>query len=173
MPLTPKKKRFCEEYCVDSNGTQAAIRAGYSVRSAGQMAEQLLKKHEIQECIATLRKESTARVNVTIDRVVEEYAAIAFANTMKAVEVKAGKLLVKDPTTLPEQLQRAIASISPVQTKDGVFFKLTFFDKVRALDSLGKYLGMFSEFNGAIATLKTYGIHLRQTDEGWVVSDKE
>lgn len=54
--LTAKQDRFCDEYLIDCNGTQAAIRAGYSERTANRIASQLLAKREIQEAISERQK---------------------------------------------------------------------------------------------------------------------
>lgn len=60
---------FCREYLVDLNGTQAAIRAGYSKKTAGQIAEQNLKKLEIHEYVQSLMDERAKRVEITADYV--------------------------------------------------------------------------------------------------------
>lgn len=71
MKLTPKQEMFCREYLVDLNGTQAAIRAGYSEKTAGQIAEQNLKKLEIQEYVQSLMDERKERVDITADYVLQ------------------------------------------------------------------------------------------------------
>lgn len=62
MKLTEKQERFCQEFVVDLNGTQAAIRAGYSPKTANRIASQLLSKLDIQERIAELQKEVAKEV---------------------------------------------------------------------------------------------------------------
>lgn len=56
MALTDKQKRFCEEYLIDLNATQAAIRAGYSPKTAEQTASRLLRNVKVQEYIAKDKK---------------------------------------------------------------------------------------------------------------------
>jgi len=167
--LTPKRLRFCQEYPLDLNGTQAAIRAGYSAKTAASIAEALLRNIEIQQKIAEIQAERAERVKVDADRVVSELAAIAFCDITEAFRSEEGKLVLKDPATLPDSVRRAIASIAPVQIKGEIYYKISLHNKLAALESLGKYLGMFGEFNGAIATLRTYGINLKQLPDGWVV----
>lgn len=77
--LSPKQLRFCEEYLVDLNATQAAIRAGYRERSARQQAARLLTKDYIQAEVARLRDDISVRTGLTQDRVLNEIGSVAFA----------------------------------------------------------------------------------------------
>jgi phage terminase small subunit len=80
--LTPKPQRFIEEYLVDLNATQAAIRAGYSPQTAYSIASENLKKPEIQTAIAQGHAAKRAELGLTYERILREYAAVAFG-TMK------------------------------------------------------------------------------------------
>ena len=75
--LTDKQERFCQEYLIDLNGTQAAIRAGYSDSSAGQIAEQNLKKLEIQERIKVLQQQIALRLEISQDWVLKRFKDIS------------------------------------------------------------------------------------------------
>ena len=70
--LTAKQARFAQEYLIDLNATQAAIRAGYSENGAGQSAHKLLKKTEIAAAIQERRKELIEKVRVTQEMIVTE-----------------------------------------------------------------------------------------------------
>ena len=165
MALTEKQKRFCDEYLIDLNATQSAIRAGYSKRTANEQGARLLAKVSVQEYIETRKKDREKRVEVTQDRVIEELSYIAFAKASDyarviekdaMVEVE-GKMipvvddegnLVKYRTVEPilteeltEEQKRAIAVIK--KGRDG--FEIKPYDKTRALELLGKHLGMFEE----------------------------
>lgn len=80
MALNPKRQRFAEEYLVDLNATQAAIRAGYSKRSAGQQGEALLKNHEIQAEIQAGRKKISESTQITVESVLNRWWQLANAN---------------------------------------------------------------------------------------------
>lgn len=67
--LTPKQEQFCREYLVDLNATQAAIRAGYSKKTAEQQGARLLRNVKVQMCLQSLRLEQQERVQVTADYV--------------------------------------------------------------------------------------------------------
>ncbi len=77
--LNTKQKRFCEQYLVDGNATKAAIRAGYSQRSASSIGNENLKKPKIQRYISQLREARKLRTQVTADRILQELATMAFA----------------------------------------------------------------------------------------------
>ena len=77
--LNTKQKRFCEEILVDNNATQAAIRAGYSQRSASSIGNENLKKPKIQKYINELKEARSLRTQVTADRILQELATMAFA----------------------------------------------------------------------------------------------
>ena len=114
--MTDKQARFCEEYMIDLNATQAAIRAGYSPKTAREQAPRLLANVSIQNRIAQLQAEQSRRTGVSADRVVRELAKIAFAN---ASDLSFGE--------------------------DGLEHEVKLADKLRALDLLGKHLGMYKD----------------------------
>ena len=74
--MTKKQKRFVEEYLIDLNATQAAIRAGYSPDTAGSIGNENLKKPEICACVEKAMAERSKRTGVCADRVVQELAKI-------------------------------------------------------------------------------------------------
>ena len=78
--LTDKQIRFCEEYVIDNNATQAAIRAGYSEKTAYSIANQNLKKLEIQKQILKLQKEAAKTAEITRDDLLTELKKIGFAD---------------------------------------------------------------------------------------------
>ena len=90
LGLTPKQQRFVDEYLIDLNGTQAAIRAGYSPNAAAEQAYEHLRKPHIQLAIVEARKAQQERTQITADRVVTELGLIAFADARELAEVKTG-----------------------------------------------------------------------------------
>lgn len=165
MALTDKQKRFCEEYLIDLNATQAAIRAGYSSKTAEQTASRLLRNVKVQEYIAKRQKELSRSTHITQERVIKELALIAFSNNAdyarvveKKMQTEVDGMLVDvlgedgkpimyrtvEPVLtdeLTEEQKRALAVIK--KGRDGLEVKS--FDKVRALELLGKHLGIFTE----------------------------
>jgi phage terminase small subunit len=81
--LQPKQQRFVDEYLVDLNGTQAAIRAGYSPRTAQEQASRLLSNVMVAAAITAGRQAQSDRTGITADRVLQEIARLAFSDIRK------------------------------------------------------------------------------------------
>ena len=153
MKLTAKQKRFVDEYLVDFNATQAAIRAGYSEKTANTIGAQNLAKLSIQAEISRRQKDLQRRTEVTQERVVIELARVAFADATDYVQVETriinrGEVKVpielavhKETAELSADQRAAIASIK--QGANGVEIKLH--DKIKALELLGRHIGMFND----------------------------
>jgi phage terminase small subunit len=152
MPLTAKQLRFCEEYLIDLNATQAAIRAGYSAKSAGSIGDENLKKPEIETTIERLKAERRERTGINADRVLLELARLAYSDPRR--------LYRPDGTLRPpaEWDDDTAASISAVESEEEVTFspdtesrtvtvtrKVKRWDKKGALELLGKHLGLFTD----------------------------
>lgn len=101
---SPKQLRFVQEYLIDLNGTAAAIRAGYSPKSAKFIACELLKAPHIQAAIAKAQKERGERTQITADNVLREIERMAMFDPATLVGVKEPN----DIKTLPEDVRRAI-----------------------------------------------------------------
>lgn len=143
MALTEKQKRFVAEYLVDLNATQAAIRAGYSENTAFIIGHENLNKPKIAEEIQKAIKEREERTHITQDMVLKELAAIAFSRATDFVCIKGGIVSFTETEELTDTQQQAISFIE----KGANGIKLRLHDKVRALEQLGKHLGMFDGNN--------------------------
>lgn len=93
VELTPRQSRFVDEYLIDLNATQAAIRAGYSEKTAYSQGQRLLKKAEVQEAIAEAQKRAQKRVQRTMDDVLADLRAVAL-DAMQKIPDKDGNLLM-------------------------------------------------------------------------------
>lgn len=147
-PLTDRQQRFCEEYLVDLNATQAAIRTGYSEKTARQQGERLLSNADIQAQIQKLQAERSNRTQITADRVLAELALIGFSNVNHYSADDAGRIVLLEGA--PEEAVRAVSSVkitsrtsSRGETETKTEIKL--WDKVSALDKIGRHLGMFKD----------------------------
>lgn len=144
--LTDKQRRFVSEYLIDLNSTQAAIRAGYSKKNAGKIGPELLGKTRISEAIQEAMSQREKRTAITQDKVLAELAAVAFANgTDFAKILEGGRVQITPTEKLSAEKRRAVASI-----KEGQFgTEIKTYDKIRALELLGKHLGLFGDRAGA------------------------
>jgi phage terminase small subunit len=171
MALNEKQARFCEEYIVDLNATQAAIRAGYSEKTAYSQGQRLLKDVEAQARVAELIAARSKRTEITADRVLQELASIGFANKRDVVRwgIKEvafgfddeGKRVSADrigeatvvqyipapfvepinADELSEDVVRAVKKVALGQNG----FTIEMHDKVGALTKLGDHLGMWRQ----------------------------
>lgn len=139
--LTPKQQRFAEEYLVDLNATQAAIRAGYSKRTAREMGYENLTKPHIQAAVRKALDAQSKRTAITADNVLREFARLAFANLTDVVDVNSGTVVIEDFDDLPREVTAAISEVA--QTKDGI--RVKFHSKTQALEALGRHLALFND----------------------------
>lgn len=143
--LNDRQERFVDEYLVDLNATAAAKRAGYSEKTARSQGQRLLTNVDIQAAIQKRQARLRGKLEITQERVLEELAAIAFANGTDFATINRNGLVRLVPTDdLPEDKKKAVASIKEGQY--GTEVKLH--DKVKALELLGKHLGVFDSGNG-------------------------
>lgn len=143
--MTKKQKRFVEEYLIDLNATQAAIRSGYSPDTAGSIGGENLKKPEISATIAKAMAERSKRTGISQDRVIQELARIAFVNPQNVIDSE-------DASVREDATEDDLACIQSVKVKtmDGAKGKsvereVRLNDKMKALELLGKHLGMFKD----------------------------
>ncbi|CAB3812232.1 terminase small subunit [Achromobacter denitrificans] len=160
MALTDKQRRFVDEYLVDLNATQAAIRAGYSQKTAGQIGEQNLKKLEIAAAVQEAQAARAKRTEITQDMVLRELAKIGFSDIRKIVRWGKTELRVTDAgddegevtepyhglalvsaDEIDDDTAAAISEIS--EGREGLKVKLH--DKKGALVDIGRHLGMFKD----------------------------
>lgn len=142
--MTEKQKIFADEYLIDLNATRAYKVAYPSVKKdevAAAAAARLLRNVKVAAYIQERMEERQKRTEITQDRVLEELAAIAFAKATDYAEIKGECVRIKDTDTLDEQQIRAIAGIK--EGKFGIELKLN--DKEKALELLGRHLGMFKD----------------------------
>ena len=137
--LTPKQARFCEEYLVDLNATQAAIRAGYSVESAGSIGSENLR---------------SKRTGINADRVLRELGRIAFVNPKDVLDLQTAE--VKPDTSDDDLAAIAGMKVKYVPHKDfdengdpvieqAIEREVKLCDKLKALELCGRHLGMFKD----------------------------
>jgi len=149
--LTDKQQRFVEEYPVDLNATQAAIRAGYSAKTSRQIGANLLSKVYIQEALAVIMEERSKRTEITADMVLKELALLGFANMKDYIRIGPDGDPFIDLSGLTREQAAAISETLVEDYFEGRGenarqvrkVKIKFHDKKGALVDIGKHLGMF------------------------------
>lgn len=141
--LSPKQERFCQEYMKDLNATQAAIRAGYSEKTADPQGPRLLGKVRIKERIAELQEKLQKKTDITVERVLNELSYIAFSRPTDIADWDGDSLMLKDSDELPENAVASISEISCRTTEKGSkIVSAKTHSKIQALSMLMDHLGM-------------------------------
>jgi phage terminase small subunit len=149
--LTPRQARFVAEYLIDLKAGPAAIRAGYSAKTAETCGPRLLRNAQVTRAVEEGMAKRRSRMELSADRVLLELMRVAMSDLSQAYD-KDGRLLpVQD---MPEDCRRAIAGIKVFEEFDGYgedrvkvgeVREVKFWDKPRSLELLGKHLGTFTE----------------------------
>jgi phage terminase small subunit len=141
--LTDKQEQFCREYLLDFNATQAAIRAGYSKRTANEQGARLLANVSVQNFLQIKKEKLESKSDITREKVLAEYAKLAFFNVQDMLTVDNALRPIRDLDA------NVAAAIVGIDTQDmtvedmviGKTIKLKLADKRAALDSICRVLG--------------------------------
>jgi len=137
MKLTNKQQRFTAEYLIDNNASRAAMAAGYSSKTAESQGSRLLRNVKVARALDKALAKQAARTEITADRVLKEYAKIGFADVADYLDTDCQP---KEITALSRDQTAAIRQIELYPDGGG---KIQLHDKMKALDSLSKHLGLY------------------------------
>lgn len=154
--MNEKQMAFCHEYLKDKNATQAAIRAGYSPRAAYSIGQRLLKNDEVSQTVNSLLHEISEKCVLDAERVLEELCLIGFSDLSDYMTVEpGGGVVFREWENIPTNKSRAIRRIRDRRTirehADGTStlvhqeISIDLHDKMKALESLGRHIGLFKE----------------------------
>ncbi|MEW6045000.1 MAG: terminase small subunit [Bacillota bacterium] len=138
--LTNREKVFVQEYLIDLNHRRAAERAGYKASSADKMGRRLLARPRVQAAIAAAMAERAQRTKITQDAVIEQLAKIAFADLKDFVSFGPHGVEIRDSNLVDGTV---LSEVSQIVSKNGGSQRVKLHDKLKALELLGKHLGMF------------------------------
>lgn len=146
MEMTDKQLRFVEEYLIDLNAKQAAIRAGYSPKSAEKIGPQLLEKTRVHELIDREMAKRSRRTGISQDRVLLELARIGFCDASDVIDLNSGNIredITKEDSKCIQKIKTRTMTTPNGSTI--VEQEVTMCDKEKALELIGKHLGMFKD----------------------------
>ena len=145
--LTAMQEGFCRELVADKKKRKgrAAIRAGYSRKTAAAQATRLLKNVKVQAFLAGLMAKRAKKLDIKGEDVLRELAKIGFSNMGSYAEFGAGGVRLKESEELTEDEMAAVAEVSQTVTKDGGTVRFKLHDKGRALHDVADHLGMFDK----------------------------
>lgn len=143
--MTEKQERFVEEYLIDLNGAQAAIRAGFSPKTAAEQACRMLKRGQVKDAIDRAMAERSKRTGITQDRVLRELARLAFVNPADVMNLN--EAIVMDEASIDDLAAIASVKVKTIPTEDGdiVEREVKLYDKNKSLDMLNRHLGIYND----------------------------
>lgn len=148
MALNERQQLFVDNYLIDLNATQAAVRAGYSKKTARTIASKLLTNVDIMVAISAAQADRADRTKITQDRVLTEIGRIGLVDPRKAFDANNALLPVKE---WPDEISAAISSIKILEVRDaegnvtGETKEIKFWDKTAALTLAARHLGMLND----------------------------
>jgi len=145
VQLSPKRERFCQEYIIDLNETQAAIRSGYSEKTAGQQGARLFKDVNIKARIDQLLAERAKRCEVRQDDVIAELKRLGFSDMRNLAEWNSVQVKLKDSSELSDSDAACVESVSQTVSKDGGSLSIKLHSKTKSLELLARHLGILHD----------------------------
>ena len=140
---------------VSLNATQAAIRAKYSEKTAKEQGARLLTNVHVSAAIEKAMEKRSKKTEITQERVVVELARIAFGDLRGVVTWGPSGVAFKNSAEISDDDAAAISEVSETVTKEGGTQRIKRHDKVKALELLGKHLGMFKDQSGPVGEGKS------------------
>lgn len=140
--LSQKQELFVREYLIDLNATQAAIRAGYSKKTADRIGPQLIGKTCVAQAIQAQMDKRAAKIEITAEKVLQEIAKLAFSNLQDFYNVDG---TLKEIPTLPRDVAACLLSNKINLTEAAAIQEIKLHDKKGSLELLGRHLKLFTD----------------------------
>lgn len=146
--MTPKQEAFVREYLIDLNATQAAIRAGYSARTAKQQGQRMLTNVDVAEAITAAVQARTQRTEITADYVLNRLVEI---DQMDVLDIMGENMALKPLSEWPSVWRRYLSGFDLAEMFEGggeqremvgILKKIKWPDKVKNLELLGKHVAV-------------------------------
>jgi phage terminase small subunit len=155
-----RHERFAQNIAMGMNATAAYAAAGYKPSTAH--ASRLAVNGRVVERVRELTAPALARTEATVERVLEELTSLAYYDVTQIFDSNDGRITMKDPRTLPEDLRRSIIGIKPVHVGEELLYECKFTDKLRALECLARYIRMFK---GTVVVENVFQVIQKMSDK--------
>ncbi|MEW6508845.1 MAG: terminase small subunit [Bacteroidota bacterium] len=143
--ISEKQRIFINEYLKDLNGKQAAIRAGYSVKSAKVTASRMLTNDNLRNELSKRLKEIYDNYKNDQEKIIRELAVVGFSRMTNYMTVHKEGIRIKDSDEIPEELIGALSEITIAETKKSKRKSIKLHNKIEALKLLGNYHRLFDD----------------------------
>lgn len=172
MVLSLREAKFCEEFLIDGNQSAAYRRAGWKSKDPRADASRLIRKPDVAARIAELKAAQQERQQRAGEFVLSSLSAIVASRIDDVLDLSLPIPQLKPLDEIPAAALSAIQSICIKTDGEKQEIRLNMWSKLQAAEMLGRHAGLWDDFNGAIATLRKYGIELKQGEAGWEVQDQ-
>lgn len=146
--LTEKERTTASAYVAEGLSKSDAYRRAYSTAhmntdTVHRAAHRLFEREHVKDFVEELHQRALARHDDQVDKSIHRLACIAYTSITDVIDIKDGKVSVKDMDDIPHDAQRAIECIEGSKTVYGAHTKVKLFDKIRAIELLGRHFGMW------------------------------
>lgn len=140
-----RRKRFVSAYLKDFNATRAAIEAGYSENSAEMAGSRMMRNDKVQEAIKAASEKLCKKAEIKVEELVFELKNIALNDMRDVVEWGPGGVVLKRSSDLTPDVARTVSEVSESKNKEGSTYKIKTHDKLKAIEMIGRHLGMWKD----------------------------
>ena len=147
LKLTEMQALFVEQFLINLNAKDAAIRAGFAKKQAKQAGHKLLQKPHVQAAITAAKQARSERTEIEQDEVLREIQRLGFSNIADYIVWGPEGVQLKASADMSEEALRCILEVSETKTEKGRTLKFKLHDKKGSLELLGRHLGIFTDVN--------------------------
>lgn len=146
--LNTQQAAFVREYLLCRNASEAARKAGYTMKNANRAGTRLLSNHVIKQIIEESEKKAEKKFDISQERIINELASIAFFDIKKVMHINESGVSLKPWSEIEDEISKAIQSVSENESQFGTSRSIRGHDKIAALKLLGLHIGMWKDKGG-------------------------
>jgi phage terminase small subunit len=149
-----RQQAFVNAYIANGgNATDAAIKAGYSAKTARSIGQRLLTFVDIEQAVNKIREQATKKTEVTLERITAELAKVGFSDISQVLNLGSDEVKIRNLSELSEDAKAIISEVTETDNRFGVRRSVKLYNKLTALDMLIKMMGGYLTINDLIDRL--------------------